>query len=310
VSVLGGVSRRRSSGVIAVSAILLLAACGGGGSSKKGSGTTDTTTDLSATNVTTSAPSGTNGQCFTDPGPQKARVRFVNLYTNAAHPSGDIDVWQGFSGQDPCGKKLATVPFGTSSDYIDVTAGDSTGNWDAVAFPAGAKAEADTIITQSETWTGGEQVTIIFMGADPTSGNGPTAGANQVIFEKSSTGEATSTFAAVPGKAAIGIGAASVQYVAKDGSWRAGVKGQSGCLLAVGDTATTTTNIGGTSVVPYTVTPGSVTLSLYPSDPGTCTGTPDVGPTTFDAAAGSRTLVLVYGSDAKALKMLVLPIAS
>ena len=148
------------------------------------------------------------------------------------------------------------------------------------------------------------------MGQDPSSGNGSTAGGDQAFFEKNSSGVTDSSLAVVPGKASIGIGAAAVQYVAKDGVWKAGLKGQSGCLPAVGDTETTSTNIGGTSLVPYSTTAGSVTLSLYPSVPGTCTGTPDAGPTTFDAAAGSRTLVLVYGTDAKSLKLLVLPVAS
>jgi hypothetical protein len=309
VVVLGGDSGRRSLVVLAVSAVLLLAACGGG-SSKPSAASSDTTIDLGATTVTTSAPGGTNGNCSTDPGPQKARVRFVNLFTNSTYPSGDIDVWQGYSGADACGKKLATVPYGTASDYIDVTASDTSGDWSVIGFVAGSTADDHQIISQSETWKGGEQVTIVFMGQDPTSGNGASAGSDETFYEKNDSGLATSALAVVPGKAAIGIGAAALQYIVKDASWRAGDVGHSGCLKAVGDTDTTTNNIGGTSVIPYPVDPGSIKVALYPSDPGTCAGTPDIGPVTIDAAAGSRTFVLAYGADAKDLKLLVLPVGS
>ena len=131
--VMGGDAGRRSVAIISVFAVVLLAACGGGGGSKPGAAGSDSSNpDLGNTTVTTSAPDGANGPCLTDPGPQKARVRFVNLYTNAAHPSGDIDVWQGLSGTDTCGKKLATVPYGTATDYIDVHAGDARGTWERV----------------------------------------------------------------------------------------------------------------------------------------------------------------------------------
>ena len=81
-------------------------------------------------------------------------------------------------------------------------------------------------------------------------------------------------------------------------------------MKAAGDTESTRTNIGGTQLVQYTTDPGSLSLGLYPSNPGKCTGTPAIGPVTIDAAAGSRTLVFAYGTDAQDLKLLVLPIAS
>jgi hypothetical protein len=114
----------------------------------------------------------------------------------------------------------------------------------------------------------------------------------------------------VAGKAVLGIAATSLQYVLPDGAWVAGLAGQTACLQAVGDTESTRTNIGGTQLVPYTVAPGSLSLGLYPSDPGKCAGAPAIGPATISAAAGSRTLVFAYGTTAKDLKLLVLPIAS
>ncbi len=293
--------------VIGVSSMLLLAACGGGNSSKPAGA--PTTSAGGAETSTTAATNNGNGNCVTTPGKQRARVRFVNLFTNPTYPNSDIDVMQGFSGSDPCGKKLATVAFGRASDYIDVTAGDTSGNWEVAGYVGGSTATDHQIITQSETWKGGEQVTIVFEGAEAQSGLPAGSGGDQVFFENGSQGD-LSGFTTVAGKAVVGIAATSLQYVVKDGAWSAGVAGQSGCLRAVGDTATTTSSIGGTELVQYLVAPGSMQLGLYPSDPGTCTGTPNIGPATIDAAAGSRTYVFAYGQDAQHLKLLVLPVAS
>ncbi len=293
-------------------AAMLLAACGGGGSSKS----SDTTTPAgggTATNATTTTggSAGGNGDCVTDPGPQHARVRFVNLFTNATYPSGDIDIRQGFSAFDACGKKLATVKFGEASDYIDVAAADSSGNWQVAAYVPGVVDEQHQIISQSETWKGGEQVTFIIENQDPTSGNGAAAGGDQAFFEKPITDLNPSTNP-VAGKGLIVVGAASVQYTAaKDAAWVAGIAGQTKCLTAVGDTdPNTRTNIGGTSLVPYEVEPGTLSVSLYKSDPGTCTGTPDIGPVSVDVPGGGRSLVLAYGPDATHIKLLALPIPS
>jgi hypothetical protein len=288
---------------------LLLAACGGGGSSKSSDTTAPAGGDAATgTTTTTTGGNGGNGQCFTDPGPQKARVRFVNLFSNSTYPSGDIEVHQGFSGTDPCGKKLAVVKYGASSDYVDVTAGDSSGNWEAAAYPAGVPTDEDhQIISQSETWKGAEQVTMVFFNQDPSSGNKPSAGSDQAFFENDSENH---SFDAVAGKALIAIGAQSLQYTVKDGAWNAGIVGQSKCLSAVGDTETTHTNVGGTTQLPFLVAPGSVSLGLWKSEPGTCTGAPDIGPVAIDAVAGSRTFVFAYGPDATHLKLLVIPVAS
>ena len=304
-------ARRRTIVGLMTAAVLLLAACGGGGSSKASSTPTSDSSGGGSATTTTGSGSGGNGQCFTDPGPQKARVRFVNLFTNSTYPGGDIDIRQGFSGADPCGKKLATVKFGEASDYIDVTASDSSGNWEVAAYPPGATDESHQIISQSETWKGGEQVTIVVIGQDPTAGNSPSAGGDQAFFEKP-VSDLNPQTNPVTGKGLVIIGASSVQYIApKDAAWVAGVAGQTKCLTAVGDTdPNTRTNIGGTSLVPYQVTPGTLSLSLFKSDPGTCTGTPAIGPVTVDSAAGSRSLVFVCGTSATSLKLLVLPIAS
>jgi hypothetical protein len=296
-------------------ASLLLAACGGGGSSKSSDTTAPTGAGAGAGNdatTTTAGGGGGKGQCFTDPGTQKARVRFVNFFTNSTYPSGDIDILQGFSGSDPCGKKLTTLKFGEASDYIDVTAADSTGNWEIGAYPAGAATDEEhQIISQSETWKGGEQVTIVIENQDPTTGNRASAGGDQAFFEKPITDLNPNTNP-VAGKGLVIIGAASVQYVVdKDTSWLAGLAGQTTCLTSVDDTdPNVRTSIGGTSLVPYLVTPGTVSLSLYKSDPGTCTGTPDLGPVSVDVPAGGRAFVLVYGPDATHLKLLALPIPS
>jgi hypothetical protein len=300
--------RSRSFVVLVAAAALLLAACGGGGSDD----TSSPSTDSGNATTTTEAGSGGggNGDCFTDPGPQTARVRFVNLFTNDAYPSGDIDIWQGFSAQDTCGKKLATVPYGEATDYIEVNAADESGNWSVTAYIAGERDEDHAIITQTETWKGGEQITITYQEGDPGFGSTAAAGGDQVFFEKDSEGEAES-FPSVDGKGVIAISATALQYVVEDGAWVAGIAPPA-CLTAVGDTEGSRTNIGGTSLVSYPVAPGSVELSLYRTNPDTgavtCSGTPDIGPAAADAESGSRTLVFAFGPDAENLDLLVLPV--
>jgi hypothetical protein len=300
--------RRRPFVAAGLSSLLLLGACGGGGGSKATT-TPSTGGNTADASTTTSGAGGGNGNCFTTPGSQHARVRFVNLFTNSTYPSGSIDVSQGFSATDSCAKKLATVPFGTASDYVDVTASDESGNWNVGAYIAGSIDTNHEIITQSETWKGGEQVTMVFMGAQAQPDLAPSSGADQTFFEKTSTGLSDS-FPVVAGKAVLGIAAASLQDTVKGSSWRVGVVGHAGCLKSTEDTDHTTTNIGGTSLVQYPVDPGSLQLSLYPSIPGTCSGKADMGPASIDAAAGSRTFVLAYGADAQQLKLLVLPVAA
>ena len=205
-----------------MSGALLLAACGGGGSSKASDATTPASAGAGATTTSTSGSSGGgNGNCYTTPGKQTARVRFVNLFTNPTYKSSDIDVYQGYSADDPCGKKLATVPYGAASDYVAVTAGDESGDWNATAYVAGSAAKDHEIITQSETWKGGEQVTITFQGAEKQADLPASSGGDQAFFEKSTEAD-SSALKPVAGKAVLGIAATSLEYVTPDGSWVAG----------------------------------------------------------------------------------------
>jgi hypothetical protein len=231
----------------------------------------------------------------------------VNLFTNDTYPSGDIDVYQGFSAQDACGKKLATIPYGEASDYIDVTAADGDGNWETVAYIAGKTDDDSKIISQTETWKGGEQITIIFYNQDPDSGNPPAFGSDQVFFEKD-PGDPSSLTTTPPSKALILVSASPLQYTIPDGAWVVGNQGDAECLKSTEDTENTRTNVGGTSLVQYPVDPGSYSLSLYPSDPGKCTVTSDFGPAAVDATADSQTYVFAYGPDKDNVKLLVLPV--
>src|SRR4051812_19143505 len=104
---------RRALVSAAVAAVFLLGACGGSSGSSKASDTSPATGDNGTpTTAASSSGGGGNGDCFTTPGKQTARVRFVNLFTNPTYPTSDIDVWQGFSATDSCGKKLATIKYG------------------------------------------------------------------------------------------------------------------------------------------------------------------------------------------------------
>jgi hypothetical protein len=296
--------------VMAVVAALSLAACGGGDDDDSASKSSNTTT--ADDNVSTTKASTGNGDCFGTPGDQTARVRFVNLYTNSTYAKGDIDVYSGFGAGDPCGEKLATVAYGEASDYLDVKALDQDGNWSTTAYVGGSTDDDNgKIINQTETWKGGEQVTIVFYAQDPESGNPPSFGSDQAFFEKVADEEGGSS-GSVPeaqsGKAWIGINASSLQYSVKDAAWQTGADGVDGCLAAVNDTESGKQLVGGTQLVEYQVDPGSLDLSLHPSDPGTCSGTPDIGPVTVDAQAGSRTYVFAYGTGPDDLHLLVLPV--
>ena len=233
-------------------------------------------------------------------------MRFVNVFTNSRYRSSDIDVWQGADATDPSAKKLATVPFGKASDYIEVTTTDATGKWDATAYIAGSTDHDHEIISQREQWLGGEQATIVVEGSAAQSDGPASAGTDEAFLEKSNTGT-PGVLVVVPGKASLGISSAALQHVAKGDAWVAGVAGKPGCLRAVSDTNSTTTPITGSRLVQYTLDPGAFELALYPGSH--CEGTPDMGPVPMNPTAGSQTLVFAYGADAHHLALLVLPIA-
>lgn len=301
-------SVRRATVLLAV-ASLALAACGSDDESDSSTTTAaDRATTTEATADTTGSSSSGKGDCFGEPGTQTAKVRFVNLYTNATYPGGDIDIYSGFGATDPCGEKLATLKFGEATDYLDVTAQKESGSWNAVAYVAGKTDQEHQIIGQGETWKGGEVVTILFSGSEPSDssfGASPASGTVQAFFEN---GDSPAVVSPADGKAVVAVNATALQAVDADGAWNAGAVGGSGCLPSAEDTEFSSLSIGGTSVVSYAVDPGSVQLGLFPSDPGTCEGTPVIGPATVDAAAGSRTLVFAYGVDAQSEQLLVLPL--
>jgi hypothetical protein len=292
-----------------IAASLLLAACGGDDDS---SGTEAPAVDEGdPTTVPGDGDGGDtgadgDGECFVEPGDQTARVRYVNLFTNDSYPEGELDIWEGFGPSDGCGEKLATVPYGTATDYIEVNARDDAGNWETTAYIAGESGDEFRLVNQTATWLGGEQVTIVFTPADPSSAVTPASGTVQAFYEISES--ADETFAPVDGQAVLGIGATALQYTLPDEAWVPGIEGVSGCVLGVNDTDTGRTLIAGTQLVVYQVDPGPLELSLHPGDPATCSGPPDMGPVTVDAQDGSRTLVFAYGTSADDLDLLVLPV--
>jgi hypothetical protein len=289
--------------VVGTAALLLLGACSG--TSKPNA---EPTGDPSTSGARASTPTtAAKVQCRTRPGTQKARIRFVNLYTNPTYPKSDIDVWQGTGGSDPCARKLATVPFGAASDYIDVTASEESGKWSATAFVAGSTDKEHEIVSQSETWVGGEQAMVVFRGAAPRDGAPAAAGADEAFLEKTAEGTAAAVFPE-PGQAALAIVGSALRYVVNDGEWVAGAVGKPGCLKALSDTDINTTHISTTQLLRYTVDPGSLKLALYPIDPDDCVGAPATDPVTIDATPGSSTFVFAYGSDAQHLALLALRI--
>ncbi|MCL4292387.1 MAG: hypothetical protein KJ056_05085 [Acidimicrobiia bacterium] len=289
----------RRSLALGAAAAMLLAACGGGGGGNSKAEEPGGETAATSTSTT----SGARGDCFTEPGKQKARVRFVNLYSDAKHPAAEIQVFQGAGFEDPCGKKLVTVPYGEASDYIDVTASDEEGDWDAVAY-LGEPSDDTELVSQGATFEGGEQQTVVFFGGELRDGGQTRAGAVTTFAEKLPAGSEPS-IAPQPGQAVIGFWAASLESVVEDNFWNAGVVGQGTCLV---NTEGSSDIIGGTSLLTYAAAPGSPSVGLFPSDNKGCSGTPAIGPTTVDGEAGSMTLVLAYGNSPSDLKLIALPV--
>jgi hypothetical protein len=298
-----GRRRRVRAGAVVACAVIVLGACGGGSSDTKPASPTSAST-TTAPNSNGSGAGGSGSNCPT--ATFHARVRFVNLYTNSTYPKGDIEIWQGYT-RTGCSKRLATIGFGKASDFVDVTANDAQGNWEATAFVPGGSDDDHQIIQQSETWKGGEQVTVLVFAQEATSGNPAAAGADQVLFEKDPSQE--TPISTAPGKATIVASGVAVQAAVPDANWRLGVP-RAGCLSSTDDTPSSTTSVGGTSALQFAVDPGPIDVALYPIDPGTCAGNPAVGPVSVDAQEGSRTLVLAYGADAHSLSLLVLPFAA
>lgn len=298
--------RARALVALTVASALTFGACGG-----KSHSASTPSSPAPSTDKPSGVSTGTTAvkaKCETAPGKQTARVRFVNVYTNPKYPESAVDIWQSRGADDPCAKKLTTVPFGQAGDYIDITASDASGNWSAAAYVAGSNDKAHEIVVQGEKWLGGEQATMVFEGTAPQAGAvaSPSAGNDQTFLEKNNVGEPGLLLPA-PGKAALGVTSA-LKNVVDNGTWVVG-SAKSGCIGALGDAGSTRAHVRGLQLVRYSVDPGSMDLAFYPAIPGTCVGPPAIGPVTVNAAPGSSAFVIAYGSDAQHLKLLVLPIA-
>ena len=288
---------------LTVASALLFGACGGKSHSKSTPSTNAPTTDTAS--AVSPGTTAVKAKCVTVPGKQTARIRFVNLYTNPEYPESAVDVWQGLGPDDPCAKKLTTVPFGQAGEYTDVTASDASGHWSAVAYVAGSNDKEHEIVVQGETLLGGEQATMVFEGTAPQAGAAASAGSAQTFLEKNNVGDPAML---VPAKGKVSLGITSaLQTVVDNGVWVVGSP-KSGCIRALSDTGATRVHVAGTAIIRYSVDAGEP-VAFYPAIPGTCTGAPVIGPVTVNGAAGSSAFVIAYGADAKNLKLLVLPIA-
>ena len=220
-------ARPRALVALTVASALVFGACGGKSHSKS-TPSTQAPSTATASGVSTGT-TAVKARCETPPGKQTARIRFVNLYTNPKYPKSAVDVWQGLGADDPCAKKLTTVPFGQAGDYVDITASDASGNWSAAAYVAGSNDKAHEIVVQGEKWLGGEQATMVFEGAAPQAGAGasPSAGSDQTFLEKNNVGD-PGLLVPEAGKAALGVTSA-LKNVVDNGTWVVGSP-KSGCI--------------------------------------------------------------------------------
>lgn len=236
------------------------------------------------------------------------KVKVINLASKSDGTSAVLDVYVGFV--DPAMGALpkpnkAAVPFGSIAE-LDVPISKSTKAADVSVSVAGSKENKDWISGVGVTAEPGER----FVFTLTFSKNND---AESLSFQSSNevpkdVPGAPALDVAVPGKAVIIASSRALELMLADkNSFQLGSPGK-GCLThaIAGDTI----NVGGTSLVPYVADPGAVTVALFPSEDITCEGTPASAAFSFDAAAGSRTMVLAYGTAADAIKFISVPLAS
>ena len=246
---------------LGITLVTLLGVCGGKSKSENAPSPSASTTDKNGAGVATESTVA-KAKCETTPGKQKARIRFVNVYTNKTYPKSDIDIWQGLSATDPCAKKLTTVPFGQASDYIDITPSNEAGDWSAAAYVAGATDRSHEIVVRGGNlagWRAGDDGGRGRRAARRRSrqrGPGPDVPRGE---QRSANPRCSFRLRARPHSASR----ARCRPSSKTASWFAGV-GKSTCLRSLSDTASHRTTIGGTQVVRYSVDPGSLDVAVLP----------------------------------------------
>ncbi|HEX8026008.1 MAG TPA: hypothetical protein VF484_07380, partial [Candidatus Limnocylindrales bacterium] len=153
--------------------VVLVAACSaaglgpGTGASGAGGVTPPTLTEAPANIPNGNKPSG-------------AKVRVINAYTPVTGDPGPVDVYAAFNPQAG-DKPLITVPYGTMTEFFDPTASDDQGDGVLAFFPSGVVGQGKDLITQQETFTTGEVLTVYLTTGDQKDDG--TYGGSTIVFE-------------------------------------------------------------------------------------------------------------------------------
>jgi hypothetical protein len=289
--------------------VLMAAACGGGSTA-----TTAPTlgTPPSAPPGVSTAPSlviptlpplgGGGGPALK---PSGATMRVANLYTPATGEPPALDIYSGTSAQ--YGTLVASVPYGTISDWFDPGVLDASGDASLTWYVHGKTGQNDDIGNQTETLKGGEQITVFIAAGDADNKNssGIQFARWKVFFDNGADFPLPSP---VAGKA----------IVMADGIGLSAVPGTSETFLYMSVDGECLPNVeGGSQGTPQPWGPGSQQSYLAPAGskemhielPGT-NGIPDCKsngkfpPFKYDVAAGERAWLAFYSPDGKTLKAL------
>ena len=294
--------RRRIVLSMAVMAIVAAACSGGvgGPAVTSGPGSTD---DLGAGLPTLpGGGGGTGGQ------PSGAKVRVFNAYTADGSGTGAIDVYgDSLVGSDST--PIATVPYGTLSEFFDPGVFDSDGNAFLTFLPAGVKDQDKVLMTQTETLHSSDVLTV-YLGTGSQRADGTRGAFDQVYFHHPTGGGVANT--PPPGKGLLIVTSAGLDEIMTsqaDKTWYVGLGNGCDGGLGSGPGITTTVSPGATGAE-YELTPGAVTVGIYagPSDQiGTCTGEP-IAQAQVEAKANVLDVFILYAPKDGQLKSMMIPL--
>jgi hypothetical protein len=292
-------------------AVVLAAACGGGSAATTGPTIPGITSAPGSDNPATSSdplvtlPPSTGGGGGPSLKPSGAKMRIANLYTPATGTPPALDIYGGFSAE--AGPLLASVPYGTISDWFDPGVLGNENDAMLSFYVHGKTGMNEEIGTQTETLKGGEQITM-FIGAgdaDNKNSSGIQFARWTVFFENGTDFPLPSPVADKAIVMALGLALGAVPgtaetflYMSVDGA----------CLPNVE---------GGIDGTPQPFGPGSQQNYLAPAGskdayielPGEngipdCTSKGTLTPVHYDIAAGERAWLAFYSPDGKTLKAL------
>lgn len=238
-----------------------------------------------------------------------AKIRLVNLYLPPEGQPEKVDVYAGIAiGEEVAGEPIHTLGLGESTEYFEPPATTDGSSAVLSFFPEGVKAVDDLLINFEQTMADGDQWTVVLSRGTERSDGKPPFGFQTIGDKAAASGQA-----AVPEPGAgkgqvIGFGGALVNLLGQeDNSFTFGVPGK-GCLTPA-DPAMQGVNVGGTSVVPFDVDPGTVEVAAYDAVDVECSGKAEIGPVDVEVTEGRRTYVFTFtrSEDPSDRELLVLP---